>query len=212
MIKNQPTVILIDDDESIRNSLTFLLQSAGYNVKTFASANEFLESDLDLEGPVCLVSDIKMPGLNGLEFQKELERRHILIPMIFITGHGDIPMSVQAMKGGAIDFLAKPFDDDKLLHAVEEALKKETEDRAHEGELEHIKQRISFLTERERETLTYLITGMLNKQIAYELSISERTVKAHRKQVFEKMEIHSIAELVRLTEKIGIYPAKKGSW
>jgi FixJ family two-component response regulator len=203
-----PTVFVVDDDPSIRESLSLLLNSTGYGVKTFASAKEFLESEPDTSGPACLVLDVKMPGLSGLDLQKELRSRNYLIPIIFITGHGDIPTSVQAMKQGAIEFLPKPFDDDKLLDAVKEALLKDSQSRAVHNEQSHIMQRLDSLTAREHEILTYLITGMLNKQIAYELNIAERTVKAHRKQVMDKMGVRSIAELVRLTEKVGVKPAE----
>jgi len=202
-----PTVIVVDDDPSIRESLSLLLSSAGYSVKTVASAKEFLESEAGTPGPTCLVLDVKMPGLSGLDLQKKLATRDYAIPVIFITGHGDIQMSVQAMKKGAVDFLSKPFDDDQLLDAVKEALLKDSQACAGLNEQKHIMQRLDSLTTREHEILTYLITGMLNKQIAYELKISERTVKAHRKQVFDKTGVNSIAELVRLTEKVSIKPA-----
>ena len=204
------TVFVVDDDPSIRKSLSLLLSSAGYGVETFASAKEFLESERSSPGPACLVLDVKMPGLSGLDLQEELKSRNTIIPIIFITGHGDIPMSVQAMKKGAVDFLSKPFDDGDLLDAVKEALLKDSQARADFNEQKHIIQRLDSLTTREHEILTYLITGMLNKQIAYELNISERTVKAHRKQVLDKMGVDSIAQLVRLTEKVGIKPAAPG--
>ncbi len=203
-----PTVYVVDDDPSIRESLNLLLNSAGYEVKSFASAKEFLESERGTPGPACLDLDVKMPGLGGLDLQKELRSRNTIIPIIFITGHGDIPMSVQAMKRGAVDFLSKPFDDGDLLDAVKEALLKDSQTHADLDEQKHIMQRLDSLTTREYEILTYLITGMLNKQIAYELNISERTVKAHRKQVLHKMGVNSIAELVRLTEKVGVKPAE----
>lgn len=207
MVEGTPFVFVVDDDPSIRKSLNLLLSSAGYGVKTFASAKEFLESERDSPGPACLVLDVKMPGLSGLDLQKELKSRNYDLPIIFITGHGDIPMSVQAMKKGAVDFLPKPFDDDDLLDAVKEAFLKESQARADLDEQKHIMQRLDSLTPRENEVLSYLITGMLNKQIANELNISERTVKAHRKQVLDKMGVDSIAELVRLTEKMGVKPA-----
>jgi len=148
-----------------------------------------------------------MPGFTGLELQEELISRNLAVPIIFITGHGDIPMSVRAMKKGAVDFLPKPFDDDQLLDAVNAAVLKAQQDRAEADELNQIRTKLDSLTAREREVLTYLVTGMLNKQIAYALSISERTVKAHRKEVLDKMGVVSIAELVRLTEKAGVKPA-----
>lgn len=206
MAESIPTVFVVDDDPSIRESLSLLLSSAGYSVNTFASAKEFLESEHSTSGPACLVLDVKMPGISGLDLQKELTSRNYAIPVIFITGHGDIPMSVQAMKKGAVDFLSKPFDDGQLLDAVKVALLKDSQARADLNEQKHIMQRLDSLTTRENEILTYLITGMLNKQIAYELKISERTVKAHRKQVLDKMGVNSIAELVRLTEKMGVKP------
>ena len=207
MAESIPTVFVVDDDPSIRESLSLLLSSEGYSFKTFASAKEFLESEHSTSDPACLVLDVKMPGLSGLDLQKELTSRNYAIPVIFITGHGDIPMSVQAMKKGAVDFLSKPFDDDQLLEAVKVALQKDSKARAGFNEKKHTRQRLDSLTAREYEILTFLITGMLNKQIAFELKISERTVKAHRKQVFDKMAVNSIAELVRLTEKMGIEPA-----
>lgn len=207
MVDRIPVVFVVDDDPSIRESLSLLLSSAGYDMKTFTSAKEFLESKRDISGPACLVLDVKMPDLSGFDLQKELMSRNIIIPIIFITGHGDIPMSVQAMKKGAVDFLSKPFDDGDLLNAVKEALFKDSQTRADFNEQKHIRHRLDSLTKREHEVLTYLITGMLNKQIAYELEISERTVKAHRKQVLDKMGVNSIAELVRLTEKVGVGPA-----
>jgi FixJ family two-component response regulator len=190
-----PTVFVVDDDPSIRESLNLLLSSAGYGVQTFSSAKEFLESEQDIRENACIVSDIKMPGLSGLDLQEELASRDYAMPIIFITGHGDIPTTVQAMKKGAIEFLPKPFDDGDLLDAVKEALSKDFQVRAVLNEQLHLTQR-----------LTYLITGMLNKQIAYELNIAERTVKAHRKHVMDKMGVDSIAQLVRLTEKIGVNP------
>jgi FixJ family two-component response regulator len=207
MAESIPTVFVVDDDPSIRESLSLLLRSAGYSFKTFASAKEFLDSEPSTSDPACLVLDVKMPGISGLDLQKELNSRNYAIPVIFITGHGDIPMSVQAMKKGAVDFLSKPFDDDQLLEAVKAALLKDSKARAGFNEQKQTTQRLDSLTAREYEILTYIISGMLNKQIAYELKISERTVKAHRKQVFDKMAVNSIAELVRLTEKMGIRPA-----
>jgi FixJ family two-component response regulator len=206
MSESIPTVFVVDDDPSIRESLSLLFSSVGYGVKAFASAKEFLESENSTQGSTCLVLDVQMPGLSGLDLQKELTSRNYAIPIIFITGHGDIPMSVQAMKKGAVDFLSKPFDDSQLLDAVKVALLKDSQARADLNEQKHIMQRLDSLTTRENEILTYLITGMLNKQIAYELKISERTVKAHRKQVFDKMGVNSMAELVRQTEKVGVKP------
>ena len=203
----KPMVYIVDDDPSIRESLSLLLQSAGYAVQTFPSAKEFLDTACDLQRPACLVSDVKMPGISGLDLQDELAATAYHIPMIFITGHGDIPMSVSAIKKGAVEFLPKPFEDSVLLAAVEEALAKGEKKRVREKERIRIHRRLETLTPRESEILTYLIAGLLNKQIAYELDIAERTVKAHRKQVMDKMGVDSIAELVRLTEKAGVKPA-----
>ena len=210
-MKSFPIVFVVDDDPSVRESLSLLLSSAGYRVKTFVSAMEFLESERRTSDPACLVLDVKIPGINGLDLQKELISRGYDIPIIFITGHGDILMSVQAMKKGAFDFLSKPFDDDQLLGAVKEALLKNSETCAHRDEQKQIMRRIDSLTARESQVLTYLITGILNKQIAHELNISERTVKAHRKQVLHKMNVNSIAELVLLSVKAGIEPADTSS-
>ena len=207
MIATDPIVYVVDDDASIRASLSLLLQSAGYEVQVFPSAKEFLGTVCDLQRPTCLVSDVKMPGISGLDLQDKLAETSCPIPMIFITGHGDIPMSVKAMKKGAVEFLPKPFEDAALLAAVEEALAKGEQGRVLQEEQNRIRLRLAALTPREREILTYLIAGLLNKQIAHELDIAERTVKAHRKQVMIKMGIDSIAELVRLTEKAGIRPA-----
>jgi FixJ family two-component response regulator len=202
-----PLVIIVDDDPSVRNALSLLLSSVGHQVKTYGSAQAFLDSGLDPRGPACLVLDVRMPGLSGLDLQQELTARNRSLPIIFITGHGDIPMSVRAMKKGAVDFLPKPFDDSELLTAVQTALQKAARTNADHQEQEAIRQRLETLTPREHEMLTYLLTGMLNKQIAFELDIAERTVKAHRKQVLRKMGVASIAELVRLAEKAGIKPA-----
>lgn len=206
-----PTVFVVDDDPSIRESLSLLLNSAGYRVKTFASAMEFLEWERRTSDPACLVLDVKIPGINGLDLQKELLLRGYDIPIIFITSHGDILMSVQAMKKGAFDFLSKPFDDVQLLCAVKEALLKDSQACADRDEQKQIMRRLDSLTARESQILTYLITGMLNKQIAHELNISERTVKAHRKQVLDKMNVNSIAELVLLSVKAGVEPADVSS-
>lgn len=203
-----PTVFIVDDDLSIRKGLGRLLKASGYVVETFGSAKEFLEMAMDCPGPACLVLDVKMPGLNGLELQDQLQRREYAMPIVFISGHGDIPMSVKAMKTGAIDFLTKPFDEEDLLKAVQEALKKDIVDRSTMNEKKSILQRVKSLTPREYEILTYVITGMLNKQIAYDLNISEKTVKVHRGRVMEKLGIDSVAELVRLSEKAGIHPAE----
>ena len=206
MSENSFSVFIVDDDQSIRSSLTMLLESAGHHVECFSSAIEFLESGIIHSKDSCIVLDVKMSGLTGLDLQKELTSMNCITPIIFITGHGDIPMSVQAMKDGAVNFLPKPFDDDQLLDSISEALSMARETHEKKSRIEQIKQKIAKLTPRENEVLKHLITGLLNKQVAYELNISERTVKAHRKQILDKMGIKSMAELVRLTEKIGIEP------
>ncbi len=206
MSENSFSVFIVDDDQSIRSSLTMLLESAGYHVECFSSAIEFLESGIIHSKDSCIVLDVKMSGITGLDLQKELTSINCITPIIFITGHGDIPMSVQAMKDGAVNFLPKPFDDDQLLDSISEALSMARETHEKKSRIEQIKQKIEKLTPRENEVLKHLITGLLNKQVAYELNISERTVKAHRKQILDKMGIKSMAELVRLTETIGIEP------
>jgi len=211
MDNQEQTIFIVDDDPSIRKGLGRLLGSIGYHVETFGSAEEFLEKVQDIPGPACLVLDVKMPGLNGLDLQNQLQQRKYAMPIIFITGHGDIPMSVKAMKTGAIDFLTKPFDEEDLLKAIREALKKDVAIRNVMDEKQSILQRVQSLTPREYEILTYVITGMLNKQIAYDLDISEKTVKVHRARVMEKLGVDSVAELVRLSEKAGIHPAEINS-
>lgn len=198
-----PTVFVIDDDASIRKSLSRLLRSAGYLAETFASAEEFLGRE-HFNGIGCLLLDVQMPGLSGMDLQDELTKADYQMPIVFITGHGDIPMSVQAMKKGAVDFLTKPFDDKQLLQAIERAIEKDTYARAKYDVTLDIRKRIEQLTPRETEILSYVITGMLNKQIALKLGIAEKTVKVHRGRIMEKLRVDSVAELVRLAEKVGI--------
>jgi FixJ family two-component response regulator len=202
------TVYIVDDDPSVRKGLGRLLKSAGYEVEIFGSAREFLNVNPSCEGPACLVLDMKMPDLNGFDLQQKLKKMGYALPIVFITGHGDIPMSVKAMKTGAVDFLTKPFDEDDLLSAVQEALKKDIKTREAIDERQSILHKIESLTPREYEILTYVITGMLNKQIAYALSISEKTVKVHRGRVMEKVGVDSVVQLVRLADKVGIQPAE----
>jgi len=208
MSEKQATVFVVDDDSSVRKGLKRLLKSTGYGVEAFSSAEAFLASDSGCDGPACLVLDVQMPGLNGLNLQEKLISRDYTMPIIFITGHGDIPMSVSAMKKGAVEFLAKPFDDRDLLDAVQEALEKDLQIRTVLSERVNIQQRLTTLTPREHEILTYVIAGLLNKQIAYVLDISEKTVKVHRGRVMEKTGVDSLAELVRIAEKAGIKPAE----
>jgi len=199
------TVFVIDDDASIRKSLSRLLRSAAYTVETFPSAEEFLHRE-HFDGVGCILLDVQMPGLSGIDLQEELNKADYHMPIIFITGHGNIPMSVQAMKKGAVDFLTKPFDDKELLQTIEKAIEKDTHARAEFDESLDIRRRIELLTPREIETLPYIITGMLNKQIALKLGIAEKTVKVHRGRIMEKLRVDSVAELVRLAEKVGIEP------
>ena len=208
MDNSVPNIFVVDDDPSIRKALGRLLRSTGYHVETFVSAEEFLQTASDCPGPACLILDVKMPGLNGLDLQDQLKQMDYVMPIVFITGHGDIPMSVKAVKTGAIDFLTKPFDEEDLLRAVQEALKKDMVNRNVMNERQSILQRVQSLTPREYEILTYVITGLLNKQIAYDLDISEKTVKVHRGRVMEKLGLDSVAELVRLAERAGIAPAQ----
>ena len=201
----KPTVFIIDDDASVRKSLSRLLRSAGYTTETFASAEEFLGRE-HFNGIGCLLLDVQMPGLSGMDLQKDLNKADYHMPIIFVTGHGDIPMSVEAMKKGAVDFLTKPFDDKELLHAVREAIEKDRGAKTKRAEVYDIRKRIELLTSRELEVLRYVITGMLNKQIALKLGIAEKTVKIHRGRIMEKLRVDSVAELVRLAEKAGITP------
>ena len=208
MSEKQTTVFVVDDDSSVRKGLKRLLKSAGYSVETFDSAEAFLTCDSGCDGPACLVLDVQMPGLNGLDLQEKLVSRDYAMPIIFITGHGDIPTSVRAMKKGAVEFLTKPFDERDLIDAVQEALQKDFQTRCVLREREDIQKRLATLTPREHEILTYVIAGLSNKQIAYVLNISEKTVKAHRGRVMEKTGVESLAELVRLAEKAGVKPAE----
>lgn len=202
------TVFLVDDDASVRRALTRLIKSGGYQVHAFASAREFLDIRPQPEGPVCLVLDVRMPGLTGLDLQVELEKTTPVLPIIFITGHGDIPMSVKAMKAGAVDFLPKPVKDTDLLRAIEQALERATRETAGFAELQDIRQRLETLTSRQREVFEHVVSGQLNKQIAYDLGTVEKTIKVHRARVMEKMQAGSLAELVRIADRIGM-PAKK---
>jgi FixJ family two-component response regulator len=203
------TVFIVDDDASVRRALTRLIKSAGYPVQAFASARDFLEYwRANDQNPGCLVLDVRMPGLSGLDLQHELQAANTLLPIIFITGHGDIPMSVKAMKEGAVDFLPKPVTEKDLLRAIEQALARASHDHAERLEFEEIQSRLTSLTPREREVMALVVRGLLNKQIAFELGTVEKTVKVHRARVIQKMKVQSLAELVRLAEKVGI-PEKR---
>jgi FixJ family two-component response regulator len=201
---SSPPVFVVDDDASIRRALTRLIKSAGYQVNTFASARDFLESGCHSEGPGCLVLDVRMPDLTGIDLQRELQTLNRSVPIVFITGHGDIPMSVKAMKAGAVDFLPKPVKDTDLLRAIKQAHARAVHDRAERSELEDIQIRVEKLTPRERQVMDLVAKGMLNKQIAFELGTVEKTIKVHRARVMQKMQVQSLADLVRLTEKLRI--------
>ncbi len=198
-----PTVFLVDDDPSARQGLARLIQAAGYTVATFGSAREFLACGQH-DAPGCLVLDIRMPGLTGLDLQEQLLRADTILPIIFITGHGDVPMTVQAMKGGAVDFLLKPVERGALLEAIRQALEKDRAARSERDKSTALRQRLGLLTTRECEVMSYVIAGMLNKQIAGELGITEATVKAHRGHLMEKLRLTSVAELVAFAQQAGM--------
>ena len=198
-------VFIVDDDALIRDSLEQLIKSVGLKAETFSSARAFLNTELP-DKSCCLVLDIRMPGLSGLELQARLEKSGRAIPIIFITGHGTVPMSVKAMKAGAVDFLQKPFDDQELLDAINHAIEQNRQARLEQAEIDEIKQHIESLTLREHEVLIPVISGMLNKEIAYNFNMSESTVKTHRAHIMRKMAVKSFAELVRAAQKYGIHP------
>lgn len=198
------TVFLVDDDASVRRALARLIKSAGHQVQTFASAGEFLDNRSRLADPACLVLDVSMPGLSGIDLQRAIQAERAILPIIFITGHGDIPMGVKAMKDGAVDFLPKPVQAPDLLRAIDQALDRAVRDRNESAELEELQRRVKSLTPREREVMTLVVRGLLNKQIAAELGTVEKTIKVHRARVMEKMEVESLAALVRIAERLGI--------
>ena len=201
MSTENATVFVVDDDASVRKALARSIEAAGLNVKTFASAREFLAQGPH-ESPGCLVLDVRMPGLSGLDLQAELNSRNVQTPIIFITGHGDIPVTVKAMKGGAVDFLPKPFNVKGLLRVIQEAIEKDERLQASRAEDTEVQRRIQTLTPREREVLGLVVKGLLNKQIAAELGAAERTVKVHRGRVMHKMQVQSVADLVRAVERV----------
>jgi RNA polymerase sigma factor (sigma-70 family) len=200
-------VFVVDDDASLRASLQDLLESVGLQVAACASAQEFLRRPRP-EGPSCLVLDVRLPGLSGLELQRQLAQGDRDMPIIFITGHGDIPMSVQAMKAGAVEFLPKPFRDQDLLDAIHQALARDRQARAQRAQREALRRRFDTLTPRQREVMARMVAGRLNKQIAGELGTSEATVKTHRQQVMAKMRAESLADLIRFADQLGLLPPK----
>ena len=196
-----PVVFAVDDDPSVRSSLKFLLSTVGLQAETFDSADSFLRKELP-DVPSCLVLDVRLPGLSGLDLQRELAARNIRIPIVFLTGHADIPMSVRAMKAGAVEFLTKPFRDEDLLNAVRVALDQDRARREQEREVAQLWRRFNSLTSREQEVVSMVVGGMLNKQIAAQLGTAESTVKVHRSRAMEKMQAGSLAELIRMIQKV----------
>lgn len=198
-----PTIFVVDDDAAVRRSLTRLLRSVGWNAESFSSAGDFLER-APITGPGCLLLDVQMPGMNGLELHERMAEAGICLPVVFLTGKGDIPMSVHAMKHGAVDFLVKPVEEDVLFGALDQAIKRHVAEAATRHNRECTLSRLARLSLREREVLEHVLQGRLNKQIAFELGIAEKTVKAHRGRVMEKMEAGTIAELVHLCDTVGV--------
>ena len=203
MTEDAPAVFVVDDDPSVRRAIKRLVESVGLRVELFGSAQEFLRSERP-NVPSCLVLDIRLPGISGLDFQRELGDTSVHIPIIFITAHGDIPMTVRAMKAGAVEFLTKPFRDQDLLDAIHSALNRDRTRRLQEVEVAKLRERYESLTPREREVLPWVVSGLLSKQIADAIGATEATVKVHRSQLMRKMGANSVADLVRMAEKIGI--------
>jgi FixJ family two-component response regulator len=208
MSEPEPIVFIVDDDLPVRRSTERLVRAAGLKVQTFASAREFLNNPRP-ECPACLVLDVRMPGLSGMDLQRELAQSGIHIPIIFITGHGDIPMSVRAMKAGAVEFLTKPFRSRSLLDAIRGAVERDRSAQKERAETGDLRERYAQLTPREREVMALVATGLLNKQVAGELATTERTIKFHRAHIMQKMRAESLADLVRLAEKLGVSSQSK---
>ena len=203
MRQSDPVIAIVDDDPSVRDGLESLIRSAGWRIQTFESAQEFLARPRT-EAPNCLILDLQLPGLSGLDLQKRMAEAGLDIPIVFLTGHGNIPATVQAMKAGAVEFLTKPFDDEELLHAIREAIERDRRSRQQRAEISELRGRYELLTAREQEVMQQVVSGRLNKQVAAELEITEFTVKVHRGQVMRKMRADSLADLVRMADKLGI--------
>jgi len=210
MPQPEAVIAIVDDDPSAREGLSSLLRSAGLKVETFASAQEFLARP-SADAPSCLVLDLQLPGLSGLELQKRMAEAGLEIPIVFLTGHGNIPASVQAMKAGAVEFLTKPFDDEQLLQAIQEAVERDRRTRQQRVDLRKLRDRYESLTAREQEVMRLVVSGLLNKQIAGELNITEFTVKIHRGRVMRKMHADSLADLVRMAGNLGIRSPKRSA-